>query len=125
MAIVIQADSQEPELVPDGVYPAQLTAVKEFENSYGPRLGFEFTLSGAGEGKTVMRSTAPKLTPKSKLAELLRGLMGREVDDMDIACGFDVESLVGTDCQVIIRQSRGKSGKLYSNVEGVFQTQIG
>ena len=51
MAIVIQADSQTPEVVPDGLYPAQLTAVKEFENSYGPRLGFEFTLGGGAQGQ--------------------------------------------------------------------------
>ena len=121
MAIVLQAESQEPDLVPDGVYPAKLTSVKEFHNSYGPRLGFEFTLGGNGGGKTVMRSTAPKLTPKSKLADLLRGLMGRDIDQMDLACGFDVEELVGTDCQVLIRQSQGKNGKLYSNVEGVFR----
>ena len=121
MAIVLQAESQEPDLVPDGVYPAKLTCVKEFQNSYGPRLGFEFTLGGRGEGKTVMRSTAPKLTPKSKLAELLRGLMGRDIDQMDLSCGFDLEELVGIKCQVLIRQSQGKNGKLYSNVEGVFR----
>jgi len=124
MAIVLQADSQEPELVPDGVYPAQLTAVKEFENSYGPRLGFEFTLGGSAQGQTVMRSTTPKLTAKSKLAELLRGLAGRDIDQTDLACGFDVESLVGTDCQVIIRHSQGKNGKRYSIVEGVFRDAI-
>lgn len=121
MAIVIQAGGQKPEVVPDGLYPAQLTAVKEFENSYGPRLGFEFTLGGDAQGQTVMRSTTPKLTPKSKLGELLRGLMGRDIDSMDMDCGFDLETLVGTACQVMIRQSHGKNGKVYSNVEGVFR----
>ena len=123
MAIVVKGESQKPDLVSDGVYPARLTAVREYENSYGPRLGFEFTLGGSAEGQTVMRSTTPKLTPKSKLADLLRGLVGREVDQTDMECGFDLETLVGTDCQVIIRQSQSQNGKLYSNVEGVFRKQ--
>jgi len=121
MAIVVRGEGQEPSLVKDGVYPAKLTAVKQFENSYGPRLGFEFTLAGDAQGQTVMRSTTPKLTAKSKLAELLRGLVGRDIDSLDMECGFDLETLVGTDCQVIVRQSQGKNGKLYSNVEGVFR----
>ena len=121
MAIMVRGESQEPCVVADGIYPATLTAVKEFENSYGSRLGFEFTLGGKGEGLTVMRSTTPKLTAKSKLAELLRGLVGRDIDSIDVECGFDLETLVGIDCQVIIRQSQGKNGKLYSNVEGVIR----
>ena len=121
MAIVVRGESQKPDVVADGIYPATLTAVKEFENSYGPRLGFEFTLGGEAQGHTVMRSTTPKLTTKSKLAELLKGLSGRDIDRMDMECGFDLETLVGTDCQVIVRQSQGKNGKLYSNVEGVFR----
>jgi len=121
MAIVVRGDSQEPSTVKDGIYPAKLTAVREFENSYGPRLGFEFTLGGEAEGLTVMRSTTPKLTPQSKLAELLRGLSGTDIGQIDVECGFDLEALIGTDCQVIIRQARGKNGKLYSNVEGVFR----
>jgi hypothetical protein len=121
MAILVRGESQKPDLVADGIYPATLTAVKEFENSYGPRLGFEFTLGGEAQGQTVMRSTVPKLTAKSKLAELLKGLSGKDIDAIDIECGFDLETLVGTDCQVIVRQSQGKNGKLYSNVEGVFR----
>lgn len=121
MAIVVRGESQQPSQVRDGIYPARLTAVKQFENSYGPRIGFEFTLGGDAQGQTVMRSTAPRLTAQSKLAEMLRGLAGRDIDSMDLECGFDLEALVGTDCQVIIRQSQGKNGKLYSNVEGVFR----
>lgn len=121
MGIVVKGESQEPSQVKDGIYPATLTAVKQFQNSYGPRLGFEFTLGGDAQGQTVMRSTTPKLTAKSKLAELLRGLVGRDIDSRDMECGFDLETLVGTDCQVMVRQNQSKNGKLYSNVEGVFR----
>lgn len=124
MSIVVKAkgqESQEPELVEDGLYPAKLTDIKQFENAYGPRLGFEFTLGGNGEGKTVMRSTTPNLTEKSKLADLIRGLTDTELGPTDMFGGFDLETLIGKDCQVLVRQSRSKNGKTYSNVEQVFR----
>ena len=120
MGILVRGESRKPDLVADGVYPAKLTAVHEFENSFGPRIGFEFTLGGSAQGQTVMRSTATKLTPQSKLAEMLRGLTGRDIDRSDIDNGFVLDNLIGTNCQVIVRQARGRNGQLYSNVEGVF-----
>lgn len=122
MAILVKpSDTQEPDQVGDGVYPAKLTNIKQFENSYGPRLGFEFTLRGDADGKMVMQSTRPNLTAKSKLADILRGLLGRELNDFELSQGFDIEDLVGTDCQVLVRVGRGKNGSTYSNVEQVFK----
>ncbi len=118
MGIVVKGQGREPDLVADGVYKARLTGIWEFQNTHGDRLGFEFTLEG---GETVMQSTAPKLTLKSKLAELLRGLMGRELEPGELSGGFDLENLVGTDCQVLVQQGRGKGGNVYSNVEQVFR----
>jgi len=109
-------------LVPNGTYPARLTAVKQFENAYGDRVGFEFTLQGGEvDGLTVMRSTGPNLTPQSKLADVLRGLLGRELEESELTTGMDVENLVGTECKVLVLQSRGKGGQTYSNVEQVFR----
>lgn len=117
MSIMLKAESQEPGLVEDGVYPATLTNIKQFENAYGPRLGFEFTLGGKGGGVTVLRSTTPQLTPQSKLAGLIRGLTGAELPGGE----FDLESLLGKQCQVLVRRSTNKNGKTYCNVEQVFR----
>lgn len=121
MSIVVRAESQEPNLIADGIYPATLTNIKQFNNAYGPRLGFEFTLNGSGGGAIVMRSTTPNLTEKSKLTEMISGLMGRELNPADMACGIDVEALIGADCKVLVKQSRSKTGKIYSNVEQVLK----
>jgi hypothetical protein len=123
MAIVVQpAKAKSASVVPNGTYKAKLTNIKQFENSYGTRLGFEFTIQeGDQDGATIMRSTSPNLSRQSKLAELLRGLLGRALDELELTSGMDVEELVGTECQILVLQSKGKNGQLYSNVEQVFK----
>ena len=124
MAIVVQPSSKgkTASVVPNGTYKAKLTNIKQFENSYGTRLGFEFTIiEGDQDGNTVMRSTTPNLSRQSKLAELLRGLLGRALDEFELTSGMDIEDLIGTECNILVLQSRGKNGQHYSNVEQVFK----
>jgi len=122
MAVVVkQKQTQKADVVPNGTYSAILTGIRQFDNAYGHRIGFEFTLQGGEfDGMKVMRSTSPNLSVQSKLADLLRGLLGRSLDEQEIMQGVDVEDLVGTECKVLVLQSRGKSGQTYSNVEQVF-----
>lgn len=116
------ANQRKVSVVPNGTYDAKLTGIKQFQNTYGDRVGFEFTLEGEGvEGMTVMRSTSPNLSPQSKLAELLRGLLGRDMTEFEYSNGMEIEDIVGTECKVLVLQSRGKGGATYSNVEQVFK----
>ena len=124
MAVVVKQETpaQAADLIPDGIYPAILTSIKQFENAYGPRVGFEFTFrDGIHDGKTIMRSTGPSLSRHSKLAELIKGLIGRGLEDQEIMQGIDVEELVGTECKVLVLQSKSKSGQIYSSVEQIFK----
>lgn len=108
-------------VVPEGSYKATLSKVSQFTNAYGERIGFEFSLHGEGvEGAAVMRSTNPILTVKSKLAEVLNGLLGRELTHDEINKGFDVEQMIGTECNVLVLNSKSKTGTTYSNVERIF-----
>jgi hypothetical protein len=116
-----QAKNSNSTLIPDGVYPAVLVAVHQFTNTYGPRLGFEFSLGGGAAGQLIMRSTTPRLSPKSKLAEIIHGLTGREIDATDLKRDLDVEILVGTQCQVLIGQCQSRHGQKYSNILQVFK----
>ena len=68
-----------------------------------------------------MRSTNPVLTAKSKLVEVLNGLLGRELTSDEINSGYDVDTLVGKYCNVLVLKSKGKNGVVYSNVERIFQ----
>lgn len=111
----------EAAVVPEGTYKAALSKVTNFQNAYGERVGFEFTLFGKGvDGAKVMRSTNPVLTAKSKLAEVLGGLLGRELTSAELQGGIDVGELVGIMCSVLVLTSK-KNGATYSNVERIFQ----
>lgn len=122
MSMVLKPKSKETAaVVPDGTYRAALSKVTRFDNAYGTRVGFEFTLQGNGvDGQRVMRSTTPNLSPKGKLADVLRGLLGRDLTDKELEGGMDVEKLVGTICNVLVLRAKGKDGATYSNVERIF-----
>jgi hypothetical protein len=123
MAMLLKSKNQAAAvLVPDGTYKAVLTKVSGFENAYGQRVGFEFTLKGKGvDGLTVLRSTNPVLSMRSKLAEVIEGMLGRNLSYAEVTTGMDVELLVGSECSALVINSKSKNGGMYSNVERIFQ----
>ncbi len=121
MAMLLKPKSKDVALVPDGTYQAQLSKVTRFDNAYGTRIGFEFTLQGSGvDGQKVMRSTSPNLSPSGKLADVLEGLLGRKLKPSELSGGLDVEALIGKECRVMVLQAKSRNGATYSNVERIF-----
>lgn len=119
MVTVVKPKSKaNTEVIADGSYPAQLSKVTQFNNAYGQRIGFEFTLN---DGRKVMRSTNTVLSERSKLAEVITGLTGQPLTNKDIEAGIDLDSFVGADCMVLVVNSMSKSGATYSNVDRIFQ----
>lgn len=110
-------------LIKDGTYRATVSNLKQFANTYGERIGFEFTIQGGQfDGERVMRSTAPQLTKQSKLVEVIEGILGRDLTDKELQGGFDLEDLIDKECSILVLQSKSKNGAVYSNVERVFNT---
>jgi hypothetical protein len=121
-AVKQQQETGSPELVPSGTYSATLTNVKHFDNAYGRRLGFEFTLQGGQlDGQRVTQSTSPNLSTQSKLTELLQALLGRPLEDHELMQGVDIDNLIGMDCNVLVQHAKTKSGQTYNNVDRVFK----
>ena len=121
--VVKQKSAVAAAVIRDGSYKATLTSIKQFANTYGERIGFEFTISGGQfDGEKVMRSTAPQLTKQSKLAEVIEGILGRDLTDKELQGGFDLEDLIDKECSILVLQSKSKTGAVYSNVERVFNT---
>ena len=119
--LVKPKDAAPAALLKDGSYKAVLTNIKPFANTYGQRIGFEFTISGGQfDGDKVLRSTAPQLTKQSKLAEVIEGILGRDLTDKELQGGFDLEDLIDKECSILVLQSKSKTGTAYSNVEKVF-----
>ena len=77
---------------------------------------------GQFDGERVMRSTAPQLSKQSKLAEVIEGILGRELTDKELQGGFDLDELIDKECNILVLQSKSKAGVTYSNVERVFCT---
>ena len=67
-----------------------------------------------------MRSTAPQLTRQSKLAEVITGVLGRELTEKELQGGFDLEELIDMACNILVITSKSRTGVTYSNVERVF-----
>lgn len=122
MAFKVQPKAAAPAaLIKDGTYRATLSNLKQFANTYGERVGFEFTIHGGQfDSQQVMCSTAPQLTKHSKLAEVIEGILGRELNTQELQGGFDLEELLGRECNILVLHSKNKSGTVYSNVERVF-----
>lgn len=124
MTLVVKPKAATPAAtIKDGTYRATVSNLKQFANTYGERIGFEFTIQGGQfDGERVMRSTAPQLSKQSKLAEVIEGILGRDLTDKELQGGFDLEELIDKECSILVLQSKSKTGAVYSNVERVFST---
>lgn len=120
MAVILKPKEQEVLRLDDGVYDAELMSVTKFENSFGPRIGFEFELSS---GERIMKSTAPTLSPKSQLLQVVQALMGRSLMESEIAQGVDGESLVGTRCRLLIAKAQSRAGVWFPAVEKILPSK--
>ncbi len=122
MAFKVQPPAAAPAaVIKDGTYRAKVSNLKAFANAYGQRVGFEFTIQGGQfDGQKVLRSTAPQLTRQSKLAEVIEGILGRDLTATELQGGFDLDQLLGRECSILVLQSKSKAGAVYSNVERVF-----
>lgn len=102
-----------PVLIPEGVYEAELVAVKEFSNAFGNRVGMVFRItSGQHKGVELMESATASTSPRGKLAELMRG-MGQ-------LAGNPVE-LIGQHCRIAVRHETNKVGKQYAAITQTFR----
>ena len=122
MVLLVKQKEVRPVVsIKDGTYKARVSNIKTFSNNYGERIGFEFTISGGQyDGEQVMRSTAPQLSRQSKLAEVIEGVIGREMTEKELMGGFDLEDLIDQSCSILVLQNKTKTGVAYSNIERVF-----
>ena len=101
-------------LIPEGVHPAKLAGIQRFASAFGDRLGLRFEIiDGEQCGVVLMQSAAPSLSPKSKLADLMRGLIGREPYTEDLKAA---DAFVGSTCKIVVRHERNRDGRPYAAI---------
>lgn len=105
----------------DGVHDVELVDVYAFDNAYGRRIAFEYEVT-AGEhaGSRVTQSATPSSNTRSKLADILRGLLGQEPTEADLSKP-EFDCLLGITCKALVQTETNKSGKPYSSVCRVFR----
>ncbi len=99
------------ELVPEGMYEAELIDVRPFANVHGQRLGMVFEITaGQHHGAELMEAAALTGSPRGKLADMIRGLGGAEV-------GLEAaRNLIGRRCRIVVRHESSRTGKTYAAI---------
>jgi hypothetical protein len=112
-----------PLLIRNGTYRTTVSNIKTFANDYGERIGFEFTITGSQfDGEKITRSTASQINKKSKLTEVIQGILGRELTGKELQDGFALKDLINKECNILVLQAKSQTGVVYPNVERVFNT---
>lgn len=116
MALIVKPKEYEGPDIADGLYDATLVDVSEYTNTFGPRIGFKFRLD---DGQELTKSTAPTLSLKGQLIQVLQGLMGRPLTDVEIEAGVDAAALVGSRCRLLVVKAQNRDRVWFPNIEKV------
>ena len=115
--------SDAPSLIRNGTYRAIVSNIKTFANNYAERIRFDFTIElPTTDGEKIIRSTASQINKQFKLMKVIQGILGRELTDKELLDGFDLKDLINKECNILVLQSKGKTGVVYPNVERIFTT---
>lgn len=117
------AKAPERRLCPVGVHKAKVEKIEpKHHEQWGERVLFTFLLNGNayddGTSIRVFTEASNTLTRKSKLRKIVEGLIGRTLTKEEVQ-GFDLETLVGLECQIVVKHEQGADGNIYSRVETV------
>jgi len=123
-SLLYESPDQKPlpatDVVPRGIYAAQLAEVHQFTNAWGERWAFVFRITDeAHQGEQVMLSTATRLTRQSRLGQTIEALLGRELTDAELLYQYQPKQLKGKPCQIVLGQAATKAGKTYTTVEHI------
>jgi hypothetical protein len=117
------------EPVSEGVHAAVLADVVDkgvVQTSFGPKhkVQFTFLTDEADEGgrtKYVFSSYTASLHEKAGLRKAVKAIRGKDIDGAE----FDVESLIGSQVQLVIQHNEGNDGKIYANIVSIMKPKAG
>ena len=113
----------EIELVPAGVYEAEIVEVEEVNNPFEEgesQLRLHFALDykdRQGKPVVIKRFISKKLNAKSKLFELVGAIDGKNPSKESYPEGIDPSSLKGKRCKVVIKHTDSKDGSTWARAE--------
>jgi hypothetical protein len=113
----------ERRLCPMGAHKAKVEKIEpKHHQEWGERVLFIFLLVGkAYDDRMPIRQfteAGNTLTRKSKLRKFVEGILGRKLTNEEVQ-GFDLETLIGHECQIVVKHEEGVDGNMYSRIETV------
>jgi len=123
MAIMVKVKEVEaPNPIPEGLYKASVIDIEEGNGNYGDYLRLRFEIIDGdhkGTSRTLVASkkiTVSKNGKTSKLYGIVKALTKIE----PVADGeFDIESLKGKTCQILVKNGPEKNGITYQEITDV------
>lgn len=111
------------EPVPVGLYEAEITKIEETENPF-KKGEFQYLVyfklnyrNAQGEEVVISRMISKRLSPKSKLFEVLTAIDGKKPTKASYPEGIRISGLIGKKCRVTIRNQESKEGNTYSKID--------
>lgn len=118
MSIVVRSSTR---VLPPGTHPVRVATIEAVENiKDATKQQLEITLEALGnsygEPPSVRFWTSPVLHPQGKLLPFIEAVIGRPMSSEELRDGFEVESLIGQELVVIVKNATSLAGKSYSKV---------
>jgi len=113
----------EYELVPVGVYDAEILKIEEMDSPFREDeqlFQFHFKLDykdSQGNQFVMKRLISEKLSAKSKLFELVNAIDGKKPSKESHPKGIIISSLEGSKCRVVISHTQSQTGNVWARVE--------
>jgi len=104
------------ELAPEDLYPATVLGIK---NKGDSKCTIEFSVVADGRQFTVGKDYPAKLDRTSPLLRDAETIQGQKFTDTKGNEEFDLETLVGKPCQVVVQHKRTNGGRVVAAVETV------
>ena len=118
MEIKAEESSFEKVHITEGIHHAEFIEISNApDGKFGARVALDFIVHYSKNEKPVKigRVLGKKLTPKSKLWETVEALCGKP----EIGKTFDVSTLLGNPCRVMVEDYQDNDGKTVSGISKV------
>lgn len=128
MPIVVKVNKSTPqEAIPEGMYTAYLQDISEGDGEFGEYLKFTFVIADGKYRNTQRNSVCNKKisyseTGKhSKLYTYIKALTGKAPA---VGEDFDIESLKGKSCQILVKDDKEKDGVMYQKIADIMPSKV-
>lgn len=123
MSIVVKVNKSVPQdPIPEGMYTAYVQDISEGTGGFGDYLKFTFVIT-EGKHKNIQRTSvcSKKISyseagKHSKLYMYIKALSGKAPD---VGEDFDIESLKGKSCQILVKNDKVKDGVMYQTITDI------